>query len=348
MAYTAIDDAGSFFKTLLYTGTGSSNAITGVGFQPDFTWIKNRDATDFHVLTDAVRGATKYIKSNDTTAETTNAESLKTFDSDGFTVGTMNEVNTNTEDFVSWNWKMGTTSGIATNGSTTITPSSYSFNATSGQSVLAYTGNVTAGAKLAHGLGAVPKMVIIKNYNSGSEGWSVYHTGLGNTHYIKLNTTAASVDNVNRWNDTTPDAVNITLGDDPSVNGSTTMVAYVFADVKGYSKFGSYTGNASATNGPFIYTGFRPAWILIKRIDSTIADWIMVDNKRIGFNESNYGFVPNEPTAETTGPWADILSNGFKIRTTSTNVSNSGTDYIYAVFAESPIVSSNDVPVTAR
>ena len=348
MAYSAIDKSSLFMNSLLYTGTGSSNAITGVGFQPDFTWIKNRDVTDFHVLTDAARGVTKYIKSDDTTAETTNAESLKSFDSDGFTVGTMNEVNTNTEDFASWNWKAGTTSGIATNGSTTITPSSYSFNQTSGFSILAYTGNVTSGAKLAHGLGVTPDMVIIKNYNSGSEGWTVYHTSLGNTHYIKLNTTAASVDNVNRWNDTDPDSINITLGDDPSVNGSTTMVAYCFANVKGYSKMGSYFGNA-LSDGPFIYTGFKPDFILTK--PSTYgSSWGIHDNKRPGYNPAtvanDLSLQPNTTNGTITEARLDVYSNGFKLNSTAGEV-NQAYNYIYAAFGQT-LVGSNGVVATAR
>ena len=206
---------------------------------------------------------------------------MQSFDADGFTVGTDNQFNVSSDGYVSWNLKAGTTSGIATNGSTTITPSTYSFNQTSGFSIIAYTGNVTSGAKLAHGLGAVPKMIIIKNYDSGSEGWTIYHQALGNTKYIKLNTSAAAVTATNRWNDTTPDDVNITLGDDPSVNGSTTMIAYCFADIQGFSKAGIWKGNGAANFnnrqvGPYIYTGFRPAVVMSKPVDS--GDWRIFDN----------------------------------------------------------------------
>ena len=166
-----------FFNSVLHTGNGSELAVSGVGFQPDFTWIKNRTNVDYHVLTDSVRGATKYVRSNDTTIETTDAQGLKSFDSDGYTLGTQNQVNEVSANFVGWNWKAGTTSGIATNGSTTITPSSYSFNQTAGFSILIYTGNITSGAKLAHGLGATPDFVMIKSL-AATKDWGVYNKGM--------------------------------------------------------------------------------------------------------------------------------------------------------------------------
>ena len=186
-------------------------------------------------------------------------------------------------------------------------------------------------------------MVIIKNYNSASEGWSVYHTSLGNTHYIKLNTIAGSVDNVNRWNDTDPDAVNITLGDDPSVNGSTTMVAYCFANVKGYSQMGEYTGNAN-TDGAFVYTGFKPAFVLIKGTPGDY-NWNIFDNKRPGYNPTDPPLWANVTTAQTDPYPIDILSNGFKGATASSQV-GSAINYIYAAFGQS-LVGSNGVVGTA-
>ena len=344
MAYSAIDKSSLFMNPLLYTGNGTtSHAITGLGFQPDWCFIKNRETTDVPNISTSVNGVNKYLITSTTDSLQSGSQNLLSFDADGFTVGTDNQFNQSADGYVSWNLKAGTTSGIATNGSTTITPSSYSFNQTSGFSILAYTGNVTSGAKLAHGLGAVPKMVIIKNYNSGSEGWSVYHTSLGNTHYIKLNTLAGSVDNVNRWNDTDPDSVNITLGDDPSVNGSTTMVAYCFAAIKGYSKFGQYTGNANA-DGTFVYTGFRPAFVLIKGTPGSY-NWNLFDNKRPGYNPTDPPLWPNSSVAQSDPYPIDILSNGFKAKTSSSQV-GAAINYIYMAFGQS-LVGSNGVVGTA-
>ena len=340
-----------YFKTHLYTGTGASNAQTfpeTTAMQPDFTWIKNRDAADFHVLTDSVRGVTKYISINDTVVEATNVESLKSFDSDGFTVGTMNEVNTNTEDFVSWNWKAGTTTGITTDGSTTITPSSYSFNQTSGFSILNYAGNGTSGAKLAHGLGAIPTCIIIKAYDYAGMEWQMYHHSIGNTKYLYPNSTNGSGTGTGWWNDTTPDSVNITLGNANQTNSSSyNYVAYCFAPIKGYSKFGGYYGNGNA-DGTFVYTGFRPAFVVLKRTAGADA-WQIVDDKRLGYNAKNSSLMADRTTAEDTSvSYIDILSNGFKLRTTGSHVNNSGELNIYMAFAEFPFVSSNDIPGVAR
>ena len=351
MAYISFQPS-DYFKAHLYTGTGASNAQTfpeTAAMKPDLTWIKNRDAADFNVLTDSIRGVTKYMQSNSTAAEVTNAESLKSFDSDGFTVGTQAEVNTNTEDFVSWNWKAGTTTGIDTTGST-ITPSSYSFNATSGFSVIAYTGNSTAGALVPHGLGVTPKMIIVKKVD-GTDGWGVYHSGMDATapedYYAFLDSTAARVDST-MWNDTAPTSILFSLGSGGDVNSSSsTYIAYCFADVKGYSKFESYQGNGNA-NGSFTYTGFRPGFLMIKRIN-TGGQWMIFDDKRLGYNERNYDFQASNSNAErTTGPWMDILSNGFKIRSTDTDFNGGGDTMVYAAFAAFPTVSSNNLPGVAR
>lgn len=336
-----------FFNTTLYDGTAGTQTISGVGFQPDFTWLKARSESADWGQFDAVRGATKDLSSNNTNAESTLADSLTSWNSDGFVMGSGADFNASGQSYGSWNWKAGTTTGIATDGSTTITPSAYSFNQTAGISILAYTGNVTSGAKLAHGLGAVPKMIIIKNYNSASEGWSVYHEALGNTKYIKLNTTATAVTSSSRWNDTTPDAVNITLGDDPSVNGSTTMVAYCFAPKKGYSKFGSYVANNNS-DGPFIYTGFRPNLVFMKNYVNGAWSWQLLDCRREGYNSSNDQLYPNTSAAEGSDGYGDLFSNGFKITTGNAGINDSGATFIYAAFAEFPIVSSNDIPGVAR
>ena len=343
--YTTIDDAGAYFKTVLYTGTGSSLGVTGVGFQPDFTWIKNKDASDFHVLTDAVRGVTKYISCNADTAETTNAESLKTFDSDGFTVGTQAEVNTNTEKYVSWNWKAGTTTGIGA-GSQTITPTAYSINTTSGIGIYAYTANNTQGATISHGLGTAPKMMLFKKLN-GAADWKVYHVSVGNTQAMILNDNSVPTTDGGFFDDTTPTSTLITFGNDAGINGGTNQfVCYAFTDIAGYSQFSSYKGNGNA-DGAFIYTGFRPAFVMVKRTDST-SNWGMFDDKRDPYNVvENTQFAASATTDDTTTDRMDFYSNGFKNRTSDASWNTTG-DYIYMAFAESPFVNSSGGPSNAR
>ena len=348
-AFTTIDDAGLFFSPTLYVGNdGTAHAITGVGFQSDFTWIKNRDALDFHILTDSARGATKYLQSNDAAIEVTHAESLQSFNADGFTVGNIAQINTSPEDYVSWNWKAGTTTGIDTTGST-ITPTAYTFNQTSRFSAISYTGNATAGAKLPHGLGTTPIMIMTKNLQT-TESWMVYHQdsdAVPEDYAMQLNTTGPNANNNTNWNDTAPDSVNITFGDGAGTNSANTFIAYCFADVQGYSKMGSYIANGNA-DGPFVYTGFRPAFVMTKATTGYI-NWNMFDSKRPPYN-------PEEPLwANTTGTEAsigsydvDLLSNGFKARTLSSQVNSTSTPlYIFAAFAESPFVNSNGVPTNA-
>jgi len=343
-----------FFSTKLYTGNGTAigsggNAITGVGFQPDFTWMKQRNSTNNHNLQNSAVGATKYVNSDRNIAQVTNAESLTTWGADGFTLGNLADVNGSGNTFVSWNWKAGTTTGIDTTGST-ITPSAYSFNATSGFSIIAYTGNATSGATLPHGLGVAPKMIMVKALDA-TENWRVYHADVDASpqdKYMILDTTAAVADATWAWNDTAPTSTLFSLGSGGSVNGSgNTFIAYCFADVKGFSKFGSYTGNGN-TDGPFVYTGFRPAFILMKRTDST-GNWTIWDSKREGYNSTNDEIYANTTAAEGTGNvYVDLVSNGFKWLVTDGMVNADGGNYIYAAFAEFPIVSSNDVPTVAR
>ena len=334
-----------FFNTVLWTGTGASQAITGVGFQPDFVWGKKRSGAYFHGLFDSARGATKYIQSDATAAEVTNAESLKTFDVDGFTAGTIGVLNEVAATYVGWNWKAGTTTGL-TGG--TITPSAYSINTTSGFSAIAYTGNAISGATVPHGLGVAPKMIIVKALDVG-ENWRVYHTGVDTSpqdKYMILDTTAAVADATWVWNDTAPTSTLFSLGTGGSVNASgDDFIAYCFADVKGYSKFSSYTGNGNA-DGPFIYTGFRPSFVMVKKTAGE--SWAIIDDKRLGYNVANYQLFANATSIDTTETRADIVSNGFKVRTTNSEYNTVTGTYIYAAFAEFPIVSSNDVPVVAR
>ena len=330
---------------VLYTGTGSELAVTGVNFQPDFTWIKNRDTTDWNRLLDSVRGATKELYSNSANTEDTQAQSLKSFDSDGFTLGTLAEVNTNTEAYVSWNWKAGGTAVSNTAGSIT---SSVSANTDSGFSIVTWTGT-GANATVGHGLGSVPKMIILKNRDS-DENWIVGNTSLGWTKYLSLNTTDSVSTVSNIWQDTTPTSSVFSIGASGKVNGSSNgMVVYAFADVKGFSKFGSYVGNGS-TDGTFVYTGFKPSWLMVKRSSTSGTDWYMFDNKRNTFNVTNSYLDANTGDAEVSNISFDFTSNGFKLRDSQTIVNGSGSTFIYMAFAENPLVAntSGGIPTTAR
>ena len=354
MAYISFQPT-DYFNTVLYTGNGTAIgsgglAVTGVGFQSDFTWIKSRSGTEANVLFDAVRGATNILASDSNAAESNNTESLTTWGADGFTLGDKASVNGSGSDFVSWNWKAGTTSGITTDGSTTITPSAYSFNQTAGISILKYTGNTVAGAKLAHGLGVAPDFTIFKSTANGTA-WNSYNTGMDATapedYSLCLSSTAARDDNASFWNDTPPDSVNITLGSGADANPSALCIAYCFASVKGYSKFGSYRGNVNA-DGPFIYTGFRPAFIIVKRTDST-ANWVLFSSPPTTQNQvSTVALFPNLTSAESTYDEVDFLSNGIKIRDASGTYNTSTATYLYAAFAQSPFVNSNGIPTNAQ
>jgi len=353
MAYTTINKSTDYFNTKLYTGNGSAgNAITGVGFQPDFTWIKDRDNTRNHVLTDAVRGVTKVINSNTTDAEGTDTSTLTAFGTDGFTLGDGTKVNGNNINFASWNWKAGGGAGSAnTDGS--INTISTSVNTTAGFSISRYTGT-GANATIGHGLGAVPQVVIARNITD-TEQWTTYHVGLDASapedYHVRLNTTDARVDEASVWNDTAPTSSVFSVGTSGAPNGSgDNHIAYCFAEKKGFSKFGSYTGNGS-TDGTFVYTGFKPAWFLVKCTSFSGQSWIMFDNKRDPYNEMIRNLRPNTTDAEdasTSSNDVDFLSNGIKITEDNDNVNKSGATYIYMAFAEAPLVGSNNVPCTAR
>jgi len=342
MAYISFQPS-DFFSTKIYTGDNSATqAQTGVGFQPDFTWIKCRSATEGNTLTDSVRGATKYLISNTNSVEITNTDSLKSFDSDGFTVGNAG-VTGDSNTYVSWNWKGGTTTGIA--GSPSITPASYSFNATSGFSVVKWAGTGSAGT-LPHGLGVAPKWILVKRLEGSN--WICGHDSLGWTKSMIFNE-GEGVGTNTRFNDTNPTSTLFSLDGDILVNNTgSTYIAYCFADVKGYSKFGKYWGNGQSSDGTFCFTGFRPAYVMIKRF-ATGNPWVIYDNKRQGYNNNNDELFVNTNSAEvTTDDRFDILSNGFKPRSASQDINGSGEEYIYMSFAESPLVSSNNIPVTAR
>ena len=344
--YTTIKKPSDYFNTKLWTGTGSSNALTGVGFQPDWTWIKNRTDANSHVLQDAVRGVGNTIISNNTDAQSAEgAGDLTAFGSDGFTVGTNGRVNGSGKNMVAWNWKAGTTGSGTTGGSGTAKAYSYSVNTTSGFSIVKYAGNGTAGHTIPHHLGTVPKVVIIKDL-SDNENWTGHFGALNDPEKVLyLNSTDANTNQSGAFNTTTPTSSVFTLGTANLTNNAThDYIAYCFTDVQGFSKFGSYTGNGNA-DGTFVYTGFKPAFVILKNASSA-QDWSMKDNKRPGYNVTDDILYPNGNYAEGSGGDIDIVSNGFKIRTTAANTNGSGNTFIYMAFAEEPLVGDN--PATAR
>jgi hypothetical protein len=349
MSYTnGLDKPTDYFNTKLYTGNGSTQSITGVGFQPDWVWIKSRTDTRKHNLYDSVRGTNKRLVSNATSAEDepdSNA-GVNAFNSDGFTVGSETDVNGSSRNFVSWNWLAGGSASSNSDGSIT---SSVSASTTAGFSIVSYTGT-GSNATIGHGLNSSPKMVIVKDRDNSSYAWHVYHVGVGATKTIYLNLSNTPDTNSIYWNNTTPTSSVFSVGTSVTTNNSgDKFIAYCFADVKGYSKFGSYTGNGS-TDGTFVYTGFKPAWVLVKRTDGT-QDWFIIDNKRNTFNVSDTALLPNASDADYTSTniyGKDMLSNGFKVRGSSSRQNGSGNNYIYMAFAESPFVNSNGVPTNAR
>jgi hypothetical protein len=329
--------ATQFFAPVTYAGTGATQTVT-VGFQPDFVWIKNRtNSANWHVLTDSVRGIQKELYSNSTTAEgTLTTSGVNQFNASSFQIlGNNNDYNGNTSNYVAWNWRAGNNAG-ASNSAGSIT-STVSASTTSGFSVVTYTGTGSAGATVGHGLGVVPSMIIFKK-RDGSSDWQTYHTSLGNANSVYLNLTNASAASPGMLNSTTPTSTLITLGTSTDTNPSAgTMVAYCFAAVAGYSAFGTYTGNGSA-DGPFVFTGFRPAFVMFK-VTSVADEWRIYDEDRLGYNTVANILVPNASDAEgVTGAPVDLVSNGFKIRgTAGSNVINgSGQTYIFAAFASSP------------
>ena len=330
-----------------YTGNGTTQSITNVNFQPGFVWVKERSGANSHMLCDVVRGVTKILFSNLNNLEDTDANSITAFGSDGFSVGSSGNVNANNDTYVSWNWKAGGSASSNTDGTIT---SSVSANTTSGFSALTYSANNTAGATVGHGLGSVPEMIMVKEKSGSINDWTVYHATQGNTTRGVLNETNVWGSNA-AWNNTTPTSSVFTIGSGSNVNRSgSTYAAYCFTGVKGFSKFGSYVGNGNA-DGTFIYTGFKPAYFVIKRTDAT-ENWYCTDIKRNPINPvDNELLLLNSDTATITTSYpVDFLSNGFKIRGNNNITNASGGTYIYMAFAENPLVAntSGGIPTTAR
>ena len=349
MAYTTVDNPELYFQTKLYTGNGGTQAITLDGsenMQPDWTWLKCRSNLESHELYDAVRGATKMISSNLTNAETTKSTALTSFNSDGFTLGSNFEVNASGRTFAAWNWLAGGSASSNTDGDVT---ASVSANTTAGFSIVKFTSSSSSGAMtVGHGLGATPKMVIVKDIGATGN-WQVYFEGIGtaNQQYLKLNATDAVVNYSGLWGAGMTSSV-IGIGVGVAVDANESDIAYCFAEKKGYSKFGKYTGNGNA-DGPFIYTGFKPAFFLVKNITNAGYDWELRDNKRDSYNPVGYRLEANTSDAESSYyAEYDFVSNGIKIRQNGNNYNTSGASYIYMAFAESPFVNSNGVPTNAR
>ena len=349
MAYTTVNKSSLFMNPKLYTGNGAaSHAITGVGFQPDWVWLKNRSGADNNSLNDVVRGANKNLVSNNANAEDTTTDQLMSFNTDGFTVGASGSANTNGNNFVSWNWKAGTAVSGNTSGSGAYKTYTGSVNTTSGFSIIQYTGNGTSGHTIPHRLGKAPKIVQVKTI-SGADAWSMLNTNYDLNKYLKLNDSGGLTSDP-LFNNTAPNSEVFSLDSDGQVNGNNVVcVAYCFAEIQGYSKYGQYSGNGS-DNGTFVYTGFKPAFVMVK-ITNAGNDWIIMDNKRTTFNPMGEELKPNTSGAASTNTRWDQLSNGFKFRNTGDAVNGSGKNYIYMAFAENPIVTSTDdgsIPATAR
>ena len=345
-----IDKPSDYFNTVLYTGTGASLANTGVGFQPDFTWIKGRSGATEHVLTDSVRGVTKEISSNDNGAEETVAQGLTAFGTDGFTVGTDGSYNTSSATYASWNWKAGTsfTNDASATGVGSI-DSAGSVNTDAGFSIIRYGGTGSLGT-VAHGLGVAPSFIAFKRLDTTGN-WVNYHKSIGATKYLRFDGIQAEITASDEFNDTEPTSTVFTVETDGAVNASGTnnIIAYCFAEKQGFSKFGKYTGNGSA-DGTFVYTGFKPAFVMVKRTDTT-GNWWIHDNGRNTYNVLNKYLFADSSSAEGTDDNMDFLSNGFKLRVATYQPNTSGGTWIYLAIAEQPFVTSTtngSIPATAR
>jgi hypothetical protein len=354
MAYTTIDDPSVYFQTLLYTGNATgSRALTNDGnsdLQPDWLWIKQRNSAKNNNIWDSTRGVTKQLRTNLNNAEATNTtdDQIVSLNSDGFTLGDDTDsvgVNENSQTYVAWQWKAnGGTTSSNSNGSITSTVQA---NTTAGFSIITYTGTGST-ATIGHGLNSAPEMIITKG-RSDAHSWLVGVTADSSdlSSVLVLQTNAASVTATSNYNAAPNSSTYQVVSAGGTNNNTDTYVAYVFHSVQGYSKIGSYTGNGNA-DGPFIYTGFRPAWIMVKRTSTSGENWNIRDNKRSPINPANENLLANDNRAEENYYATDLLSNGFKIRTSEAGHNTNGATYIYMAFAEHPFVSSKGVPVTAR
>jgi len=350
MAYTTIDNPELFFQTQLFSGNAGTNAITLDGsedMQPDWVWLKKRNGTANHHLVNSVAGAGRYLYANLANAEGGDGadgggnDLLASFNSDGFTLDAGADSNASGATGVAWCWNANGSGSSNSDGSIT---SSVSANTTAGFSIVSWSGS-GANATIGHGLGAEPKIIFLK-IRTGTNNWQVYSKSIGSGNALFLNTTDASGSNTG-WQSTDATSSVFYVSGGTAVNGSgQDLIAYCFAEKKGYSKFGSYTGNGNA-DGSFINTGFKPAWFMIKS-SSTAEDWNIIDNTRSPFNDVDKYLNANSNGAEATFSFGDFTANGIKLRNTGTSMNQSGTTYIYMAFAESPFVNSSGVPNNAR
>jgi hypothetical protein len=330
-----IADGSTAMDVALYTGNGSTQTISGLNFSPDFVWIKERGGTNFHMLFDTIRGANVRLNSNSTNPDYTETTALTSFNSTGFSMGGNIQTNGSSQTYVAWTWDAGSSTVTNTEGSIT---SQVRANASAGFSVGTWTGTASAGT-IGHGLGVAPEFIIVKN-RSVSDSWYCYHKSLGNAARIQLNETSAQTTGSSQWNSTSPTSTVYSVGAGSWQASGNLIVSYCFAPVAGYSSFGSYTGNGSA-DGPFVYTGFRPRWVMVK--DATQADnWIIVDAARNTYNSAGLRLFPNLSNAESSFYSAqfDFLSNGLKVRNNNGDINASGDTYVYAAFAEHPFATS--------
>ena len=326
-----------YFDAVAYTGTGSQRAVTGYNFAPDWVWVKRRNSNNFHILANTILGANNYMVSNNTDAESVGGgtQLINGFNSDGFDVGTEHAVNHSGSTYVGWCWNAGGSTVTNTTGSIS---AQVRANATAGFSIVSYTGNSTSGATVGHGLGAVPKMVVVKARNSvngQNRGWNVYHVGMGNTKYMQWQQSASQITNSDWWNNTTPSSTTFTVGPDNDVNSSSgNYIAYVFADILGYSKFGIYSGSGNS-DGAFVFTGFRPRYVMVKRSNSG-NHWVVYDSARSTTNVIDDYLRFDESAAESTTSQVniDFLANGFKFRSAFDIVNAGSGTYIYMAFGE--------------
>ena len=350
MAYTTIDKGSNHFNTVLYTGNGSTQSITGVGFQPDWVWLKDRDNANQHRLSDNARGATKYIVSSETSVEATEAAGLTAFDSDGFSLGSNSDFNGNTAKFVSWNWKGGTAFSNSAGSNGADLACTGRVNTTAGFSVIKATSDSAANKTIAHGLGAVPDVIWAKNLGQ-TYNWDCYFKVLGYNASLQLNNTSTT--RTGAWGSNAFTTTTFNTSNNYSSNNGYEYVYYCFTSIKGYSRFGKYEGNAdTGRNGPFIYTGFKPAMVIIKGSDIG-ENWWIYDNKRNPSNLVTRGLYPSANNAEVNYSAADamnldFLSNGFKIKSYDGALNGNNKHYVYMAFAANPFVSSAGVPTTAH
>ena len=354
MAYTSIDDPSQYFQTLLYTGNASSRSLTNTGnsdLQPDWVWLKKRNEAQNHTVYDSTRGVSKILFPDEKDAEASSPSVLTAFDSDGFSLSADALGNDNNDTYASWQWKANggtTTTNDASATSVGTIDSVYQANTTSGVAIVTYTGTGSAGT-IAHGLGIAPKMIITKRRDD-AEDWAVLIVPNGNDRISRLNENTASsgLTGSGYWNDTSPTSTVFSVGSGSVTNGSSrTIVAYCFSNVQGFSKVGTYKGNGNA-DGAFIYTGFEPAFFMLKRVSNT-GNWLIYDNKRDIDNPALTYLVANATDASSTASTGiDLLANGVKIRRTGVSWNNNDDTYMYLAFAQHPFVTSTGVPTTLR